>query len=117
MALLVVNSVTFPNPTEYTCSTFDIVEASRNANGRLVADRVAVKQKIEMSWLFLTQAQMTTILNALASFQFSVTFYNPASATNLTKTFYTGDRSAAIFNMKDGIIQGYKGFTLALIEV
>lgn len=114
---LIVNGVNFEKYGSYQVSIFDLVEAIRNGNGTLIADRKATKRKIELTFPFLTTAEMSTVLNALADFQFSVTYHDPQTDANQTRTFYTGDRVMPMFRIHQGAIVGYKDFSLALIEV
>ena len=117
MNLLIVNGVTITDPTSYSVSIQDIVEAIRNGNGTLITDRKATKRKIEVSWLYLTNSQISTILTALNIFQFAVTYHDPETNGVQTRNFYVSDRKQGTFKIKDGVIVGWTGCSFSLIEI
>lgn len=117
MAMITISSTAIPDPSSYTVGIQDIVEASRNAQGNLVADRIATKVKLELGWKYLTSAEYSTILALFnASFFVSVTYPNPITGSNSTKTFYVGDRSSPAFKYTGGAIVGWKDVKFNLIE-
>ena len=91
--------VTLPYPQEFTPSIQDVDASTtgRNAAGTMVRDRVAVKMKFSCKWAALTQAQLTTILNAVTDVSFSLTVVDPRTATRKTYTVYVGDRTMPVY--------------------
>jgi hypothetical protein len=105
-------------PSAYAVGIQDITEAIRNGNGTLIADRIATKRTIDVSWLYLTNAQMAQILTLFTSnFYVSVTYPDPVSGTNETRTFYPGDRKGGVFKLQSGNIVGWKDVSFSMIEV
>lgn len=102
MALLKINGVDIKTPTamSVTVSDFD-GETTRNAKGELIRDRIGVKRKVECEWKYLTQSQISTLLNAVQNVFFSVTFLDPKDGV-LTKTMYVGDRTAPMYRHGNG---------------
>jgi hypothetical protein len=72
-------------------------KASRDANGLLHRDRVAVKRKLTAKWGYLTVSQCSTILSAISSQFFTATYMDPQEGSLVTKTFYTGDRTMPFY--------------------
>ena len=121
MALIQVGSTVFPNPSTYEIGLSDIVgtETKRNANGYLLADKIADKIKITLAWRYLTNAQYVAIMTAInASFFFSVVYHDPRTGTTATKTMYAGDRTSGVFkyNSNTGLITGWADVKFNLIE-
>ncbi len=66
--MLKINGVAIATPKVYEVTISDLDgESNRNANGDLVRDRIAVKRKLTLEWPPLTQAQISTLLNAVSS--------------------------------------------------
>lgn len=102
MAVLQINSVNITNPKVLSVTISDIDgETTRNANGALVRDRIAVKRKIELEFPPLTQSQMSTLLTAISGVFFNVTYPDPILGTT-TKSMYVGDRSAPMYKYGNG---------------
>lgn len=106
------------SPSTYVVGIQDIVEAVRNGNGTLIADRKATKRKLEVSWKYLTAAQMAEILTVfVSSFYVSVTYPDPQTGADATRTFYPGDRTVGCFKYEGGVITGWKDVKFNMIEV
>lgn len=118
MALIVANSVTFPEPSVYDVSIADIVgtETRRAADGGLLADKITDKITIKLGWKYLTNAQYVTVLGAFSTFFFSVVYHDPRTGTTATKTFYVGDRTCGTFKYLSGAIVGWKDVGFTFIE-
>lgn len=102
--MLKVNGVTIATPKEFSVEITDVDGSSgRNAKGEMIRDRIAVKRKLNCSWGPLTNAQMSTLLQAVSSVFFTVTYPDPQTGTNQTKTFYVGDRTAPMLIYKNNV--------------
>jgi len=88
-------------PDGYNVSIQDIVkEAFRDASsGKLKADKVAQKVKIELTYKVLTNAEFVTLFSLVkpATFFFNVTYIDPRTGTTNTGVFYSGDISKGTF--------------------
>ena len=120
-ALVSIGGFDFPEPSTYNATTSTIVDAGRNVQGRVVGAVVRNDvAKIELSWKYLTAYQWAQILSLFtSSFYNEVTFLNQATNEYTTRTMYVGDRSAGIFRRhpQTGVVMGYTGASLSLIEV
>lgn len=104
MAILTVAGVAFPSPTDMQVGINDIVKADRNTNGTMIAERVATKRKLEISYKYLSAADTKTVLSTIqASFFFSVQYTDPLTGATRTGTFYAGDRSAGVMDVRAGV--------------
>lgn len=115
MALLLVNGVALPSPTELQVGVMDLSKAERNANGLILIERIATKQKLEMSWAFLTKDNLQQILSAIKPVFFSVTYPDPELGANRTGTFYVGDRTVGMLDYFNGVAR-YKDVGFNFIE-
>lgn len=102
MSLIKVNGVAFPNPSSYKVGVMDISKAERNANGRMVIDIIATKVKLEMSWNYLTEQQLSKILTAIKGNTFNVEYLDPRTNSRQTRLFYVGDRQAGMYSYCKG---------------
>ena len=115
MALISVNGVELPTPSDYQVGIMDISKAERNANGTMIIERIATKRKIELAWSFLTKTQLSRILNLVDGVFFSVMYIDPQTGGEKVGTFYCGDRNCGMFSFRDGVPQ-YKDVKFNLVE-
>lgn len=116
MAVLKIGGAEMPVPSSMSPMMYDITEAERDSTGTMHIDLVATKYKLECTWAYLTQAQMTTILNAIKSITFSITFTDPETGSTKTMSVYKGDRSIPILRIVNGVNE-YKDFKVNFIEL
>ena len=84
--MIKINGVDIATPKTYEATVTDLDgETNRNANGEMIRDRIAVKRKLNLEWGPLTQAEIQTLLSAVSSVFFTVTFPDPMSGM-VTKT-------------------------------
>ena len=115
--MIKINNVKIPVPSSYAPSIMDITKAERNSKGDMQIDLINKKYKLELSWNFLEQDDMTALLNALeANVTFQVEFIDPKSGKPKTATFYKGDRSMGILDFINGAAR-WKDIKVNLIEV
>ena len=95
--MIKINGVDIAAPKTYEPTISDLDgETNRNANGELIRDRIAVKRKLNLEWPPLTQSEISTLLKAVSSVFFTVTFPDPELGM-ITKTMYVGDRTAPAY--------------------
>ena len=115
--MITIGSTKVKNPSSLTVSLYDITEAERNAKGTMVIDLIARKYKLELTWSYLTQQELTEILNAIqTSITFKVSFTDPVTGNTISKTCYSGDRTAPMLSYSENSIT-WKDFKVNLIEV
>lgn len=115
MALIKIEGVDIPTPSEYSVGIQDISKAERNANGTMIIERIATKRKIELSWNYLSKEQLAQVLNAVSGVFFQVTYVDPQDNATRTGTFYAGDRKCGMIDFRDGVPR-YKDVSFNLIE-
>lgn len=113
--MISINGVAIATPKTYEATVTDLDgESNRNANGELIRDRIAVKRKLNLEWGPLTQSEIQTLLNAVSSVFFTVTFPDPMSGM-VTKTMYVGDRTAPAYSFINGQVK-WQGLKMNFIE-
>ncbi len=124
-ALVMVAGVALPEPSEYSGNTSTLVDSARNIEGRMIGsvirDDVA---KVELKWKYLTVKQwadINTLFKRSAGGEFinSVTFFDQAAGTYVTRDMYVGDRKAGMWRRhpETGEVMGWTGCAMSLIEV
>ena len=113
--MLKINGVAIAAPKVYQVDISDLDgESNRNAKGELIRDRIAVKRKLNLEWGSLTQSEIQTLLKAVSSVFFTVTFPDPQLGL-ITKTMYVGDRAAPAYQFKNGEVR-WSGLKMNFIE-
>lgn len=116
MALLTVGGVALPTPNEFSVGVMDISKAERNASGKMIIERIAVKRKLFITYGYLTQGDAAKVLRAVAPTYYTVTYYDPQDGQMKSGSFYCGDRQIGFIDYQNGIPR-YKDFTFNLIEL
>ena len=112
---LVINGVTVVAPKSFKANISDVDgETGRNASGDMIRDRVAVKRKLECEWGLLSQSEIQTLLNAVTSEFFTVSYPDPQLG-QITRTFYVGDRSAPAYSWANNL-KPWSGLSMNFIE-
>lgn len=115
MALIKINGVEIPTPSDYVPGIMDISKAERNANGTMIIERITTKRKLELSWKTLSTEDLSKILSAVSAVFFTVEYHDPQDNSVRTGTFYSGDRSCAMLSFINGVPK-YKDIKFNLIE-
>jgi hypothetical protein len=115
MAFITVAGVNLPAPSDFQVSIMDLSNALRTADGTMQIRRIATKRKLELSWTYLSKTDLQTILSAVSTVKFSVTYTDPALNTTNTSYFYAGDRTSGMLDFKNGVPR-YKDVKFSLIE-
>ena len=114
--MLKVNGVVIATPKTYnvTIQDLDGEQSSRDQAGNMHRDRVAVKRKLQLEWPPLNQSEIQTLLNAVSSVFFNVTFPDPQLGM-VTKTMYVGERTTPLYSNTNGLIR-WSGLNMDFIE-
>lgn len=118
MANLIVNGVSVKAPKTFSFGIMDIDgDTTRNAAGRMKRDRIAIKRRLEMEWGHLSDSEISTLLAAVSSEFFSVTYPDARTGGQATRTFYVGDRTAPSYSWNQKY-RAYKweGLSMNFIE-
>lgn len=118
MAIIYVNGVALPDPSEFTWGLQDISDSDsgRTEDGLMHKNRIGQKVTISLGWNNPTPDKVATILQAVNSEYISVTYPDSLTGYNETKTFYVGDRTTPMkwWNVKGKV---YSKLSFNLIEV
>lgn len=99
MALLKIEDIELPTPTAIQPSINDLDSedgTGRNQVGTMFRDRVAIKRSVHCEWGPLTKAEMATLLTAMSSVAFSLTYPDPQEGAMKTITAYVGNRPVPV---------------------
>ena len=98
MALLKINGIELPPPTDYSVqySDIDSSDTGRSENGDMLRNRIrAAVVKISAGWNMLTQEEADLVLDAVRDESFTVVYYGGRSSA----TMYAGDKSLQMVSM------------------
>lgn len=116
---IAINSTELPvYPITFEVTVLDLDDAettTRTADGQLTRDRIAVKRQIDMSFNAMRWADMSATLQLMADEFFDVTYPDPYTGAQATKTFYVGNRKAAVAIVRNGEYW-WTGLQFSLIE-
>lgn len=113
--MISIKGVVIPTPKTFEVTINDLDgESNRNARGELLRDRIAVKRKLNLEWPALSQSEISTLLKAVSSVFFTVTFPDPQLGV-ITKTMYVGDRTSPAYQYINGTVK-WSGLKMNFIE-
>jgi hypothetical protein len=120
-ALITVNGVAWPEPSEYSANTSTIVDSGRNVQGVVVGAVIrSGVSKIEVKWRYLTAQQWADVIGPFdTNFYVNVRFFDQSSAGYVTKQMYVSDRKSGMWRRDPGTgeVMGWTGCSLSLVEV
>lgn len=116
MAMMFVDGIGL-SPSTFKCTIQDISspESGRTQDGLMHKDVVAVKRKIDLGFNGSNPEAAKKILSCFRPTYVSVTYPDPESGLNETRTFYTGDKSTDIKIWTVGN-KRYSSITFNIIE-
>ena len=103
--MIKIDGWTIPTPSSYTVGIQDLSKAERNAKGTMVKELIATKRKLEMTWKYLPNDQLSQLLQAVQENFFEVEYPDPQDGTMRTGTFYAGDRKVGALDYRNGEIR------------
>lgn len=115
MAFITVNGVNIPTPTSFDVTVADISQAQRNAQGLMIIERIATKHTLTLGYNFLNAADLSTILQAVKTAYWNVTYTDPVTNSQVTGSFYCGDRSISMIDYQNSVPR-YQNVKFELIE-
>ena len=94
-----VDGVDIPTPSEFNWSLQDVSSpsAGRTLDGVMHKDRVAQKEKIQLTWNAPDATKTAQVLQAFNPEYFDLTYRSPLSNAIVTKKMYRGDASAPTY--------------------
>lgn len=115
----VIGAVPPPSSFQWKMQDVSAPDAGRSEAGVMDKARIGQVVALELSWQNVTTAVANEILNAFQPEYVTVRYTDPLFGTSsttyyyVTKTFYVGDRSAPMYNSKQGL---WSNISFNLIE-
>ena len=96
--MIKVDGVAIKTPATFSWGLQDVSgsDAGRTMDGVMHKNRIAQKRKIDLVWAMPTPEESHAILVAFNPEYINVTYYDPLDGATVTRTFYTGDKTAAV---------------------
>lgn len=96
--MIQVDGVKIKTPSTFIWGLQDVSasDAGRTDDAVMHKNRVAQKRKIDLSWAMPNKEEARDILTSFNPEYINVTYYDPLDGANVTKTFYTGDKTAPV---------------------
>ena len=120
-ALVTVNGVALPEPSEYSANTSTLVDSGRNVSGYVIGSVIRNDvAKVELKWRYLTAQQWANVIGPFNSnFYASVRFFDQSTADYTTRQMYVSDRTAGMWRRHPttGEVLGWTECALSLVEV
>ena len=116
MYLITVSGVALPTPSDFQVGVMDISKAERNATGKMIIERIAVKRKLFITYSYITAADAAKVLKLVAPTYYTVTYFDPLANQMQSIQVYCGDRQLGMIDYQNGVPR-YKDFSFNLIEL
>lgn len=100
MAILKINKIDIADPQTLKWDIYDLDSedgAGRNQLGEMFRDRVAVKRKLNCTWVAMEPAEMSALLKAMDEVFFTLSYPDAHDGIYREGTFYVGDRSTPMY--------------------
>lgn len=101
-------------PDTYTWKLEDISSSDAGRTESTIMDKMRIGQivGIELSWLWLTTAEISAILKAFNPEYINVCYLDPMEGDYITAEFYVGNRSAPLYSPSNGGLWSNVSFNL-----
>jgi len=109
-----LNGIPIKTPPEFEIEHYNITKADRNAEGYMIMELVAKKQKFLLTYPVLSKDELDTILNIIDSSEVFFTFEYPDNGIIKSATVYSGPIRRRRFRTHMGWY--WKDVTFNLIE-
>ena len=104
MAILKINNIEVAEPSsiDWTNQQWEGENAGRNANGVMIHDYIAHKDALDITWDKLTEEEFNKMFSLTRGKNFNLKYYEPYSATQVTKNMYAGDYKSTHYSSISG---------------
>jgi len=102
MALMVIDGVEFPQPTEFSVEVEPIGRFERNANGNMVGDLIGTKMNLGCEWVLIEDEYFRKILNAVKPHFVKVRFLDPHTGQDVEKEMFLSPRNGSLAFEENG---------------
>ena len=114
--MITIAGVKVANPADVKIGRFDLTKSGRVATGKMVMDVIrAGVRRVDVSWSYLTDDELKTILDVLAANKPFFSFRYLDAGGPQTMTAYAGDIVTGIWHEVNGI-RHWKEVSIAFIE-
>ena len=104
--MITIDGTLIKTPSDYTVGIMDIDNAKRVASGLMKIDNIAQKTKLNMSWKYMTKAEISPVSTLIKGANRTVTVeYVDIDGELNTGTFYSGDLTAALHGYRNNIAE------------
>ena len=116
-----VNNVKLKYVANYQVGWYDVSKDSgrdtTTADGTMILNVISQKYRLDITTKYLTGPELNTFYTQISSAPtMTVSFYDPYSATRVTKTMYRGDRTSTIrYTTSDSAM--FEPISIALIQL
>lgn len=113
-----VNGVDIKCPSKCDPGYQDISapDSGRTLDGLMWKNRIGQKVTLSLEWLGVSDEDAATILQAFDPEYINVTYHDAKTNSNVTKTFYTGDRKCSTYWWSDDAGFTYGNIVFNIIE-
>lgn len=120
MALLKIGNISLPAPVVLQPGIQDLDSedgTGRSQSGTMFRDRVAVKRTVHCEWGVLTRSEMASLLQAMSTPSFKLTYPDPQEGALKTITAYVGDRVPAMCSAISDTDWVWTGLAVDFVEM
>lgn len=122
MDLIKVNGTTLQNVATYQVGWYDVSRDSgrdtTTADGTMILNVISQKYRLDITTTYMSEAQLMAFYAQISQAPtMQVTFFNPYTGTNVTKTMYRGDRTTQLRWAKSNNDIMFEPNTIALIQL
>jgi len=116
-----VNNVKLPYVSNYQVGWYDVSRDSgrdtTTADGTMILNVISQKYRLDITTGYLTGEQLHTFYTQIKNAPtMTVSFYDPYTASRITRTMYRGDRTSTLrYTTEDSSI--FEPITIALIQL
>lgn len=116
-----VNNTKLPYVASYQVGWYDVSRDSgrdtTTADGTMILNVISQKYRLDITTKYLNSTELNTFYTQIATAPtMTVSFYDPYSATRVTKTMYRGDRTSTIrYTTSDSAM--FEPISIALIQL
>ena len=116
-----VNNVKLPYVASYQVGWYDVSRDSgrdtTTADGTMILNVISQKYRLDITTRYLTDTELDTFYTQIAvAPTMTVSFYDPFTATRVTKTMYRGDRTSQLrYSTANSSV--FEPITIALIQL
>jgi len=111
-----VTDLPCPSKCEIGYQDISAADSGRVESGLMYKNRIGQKVTIGLEWVGVSDANASKILTAFDPEYVEVTYHDPKTNSNQTKTFYTGDRKAITYWWNDTGTFTYSSIAFNIIE-